>query len=97
MEEEGPGSRFEQNGRLEGKGVIEAGGTGVRCFDYAQEEEPASDLFPSVQKKRQEKEWTPGTLVCLVCLGLCSRTCTSTVGPKGTLLCRVLDIHSFDL
>ena len=54
VEEEGPGSRLEQEGRLEGRGVIETGGTGVRCFGYAQEEEPARDLFPNVQKESRE-------------------------------------------
>ena len=53
MEEEGPGSRLKQEGRVEGRGVIKGGGTGVRCFSYAQEEEPARDLFPSVQKERR--------------------------------------------
>ena len=53
VEEEGPGSRLEQEGRLEGRGVIETGGTEVRCFGYAKEEEPARDLFPNVQKERR--------------------------------------------
>ena len=63
VEEEGPGSRLEQESGLEGGGVIKGGGTGVRCFGCAQEEEPARNLFPSIQKERrvdvrggQEKE-----------------------------------------
>jgi hypothetical protein len=48
VEEEGPGGRLGQEGRVTRRGVIKGERIGVRCLGYAQEEEPARDLFPNV-------------------------------------------------
>jgi hypothetical protein len=53
VEGEGLGSRLGQEGRVEGGESSRERGTRARYFGYAQEEEPARDLFPMSTKERR--------------------------------------------